>query len=346
MQWIWCFIGLLVFRKSSNNYLNVRKNRKYVFWFILIMILSTLSPYFEYNQNIINTLISQRYNYSIAVLLILFYIHPTPRDLFDTIYKLTIITLLLFMYSLIDLSFFIPEEAVERRLDFESNDVGISILVPGFMLAVVYFFYLADLLISSKQKMSINLIKLFLLLIFIILVQSRQTLIFIIPIFIFTIFKIKNTLNKLFLNLIFTAVLVSFGSYIFLLLEGLVGETFDQLGDNDYNRFQSLEVFLGEWEYNIFNLFFGHGVGSINSEYTNTLVNVASQRGAYLQDIGFLGSFFFYGSLFLIINYYLIFQGFFRKYMPYYIKFWCFTLILLPNYLNWGMMSNSSSVFG
>ena len=249
------------------------------------------------------------------------------------------------MYSLIDLSFFIPEEAVERRLDFESNDVGISILVPGFMLAVVYFFYLADLLISSKQKMSINLIKLFLLLIFIILVQSRQTLIFIIPIFIFTIFKIKNTLNKLFLNLIFTAVLVSFGSYIFLLLEGLVGETFDQLGDNDYNRFQSLEVFLGEWEYNIFNLFFGHGVGSINSEYTNTLVNVASQRGAYLQDIGFLGSFFFYGSLFLIINYYLIFQGFFRKYMPYYIKFWCFTLILLPNYLNWGMMSNSSSVF-
>ncbi len=343
-QWLWCFIGVLVFRNESKNPLNTIRNKKYVLWFFLIMIISTVSPYVEYNQSILNTIISQRANYSIAVLLIFLYIHPSIDDIYITLKRLALLSVVLFVYSIFEPSFFLDAEQLERRALSGSKDIGVSNFLPGFMLLAVCFYFLAHRLIKGGKKTTINLVMFITFMIVIFFVQNRQTLLITLPIFLYTFYKMKNTYSRIiFILLVFIGLFV-FGSYALTIYEGLVEESSNQLNNEDYNRWQALEVFFVDWKFNFFNILFGHGVGSIDSEYTNKLTSVADSKGAYLQDIGFLGSMFFYGILFVILNYYFIIQGFMKKNMPYYIKFWCFGLILIPVFQNWGMMNNDSSV--
>ena len=42
-------------------------------------------------------------------------------------------------------------ESLERRNSYDSTDIGASMLVPGFWLIVVYFYYLSHKLIITKK---------------------------------------------------------------------------------------------------------------------------------------------------------------------------------------------------
>jgi hypothetical protein len=343
-QWIWCFLGLAYFRNQRNNSLNTLKNRRYIIWFLLIMFISTLAPYFEYNQPIFGTLISQRANYSICTLIVLLYIHPSENDIFSNMKILALLSVGLFFYSIINPLFFLDTEIIESRLELRSTDIGLSGSLPGFMLLTTYFYYVGYNLIKNRKK-NLNELYIFLLLMsVIILIQNRQTIIITLPIFVYSIYKIKSEFNKYLIILILIIVIIVLGSNLNFLIESLIEETNNQVGDSDYNRWQAIYAFLFEWKYSLFNFFFGHGVNSLNSKYTLQLNQFNHVRGAYYQDIGFLGSFFLYGILFIILNYYFIFQGFFKKQMPLYLKFWCFGLILIPIFQNWGMMNNNSAV--
>jgi hypothetical protein len=343
-QWIWCFIGLIVFENQQHNRLNTQQNRRYVIWFLLIMFISTFSPFYEYNQSIFRTLISQRTNYSIATLLVLLYIHPSVNDIYSTLKKLALLSVGLFFYSVLDPSFFLDVDSLERRLNSGSNDIGISMSLPGFVLITVYFYYAAYKLIISKKKSIQNLIIFLVLMLVIILVQNRQTILITFPIFVFSFIKIRNGYNRFVLILLSGVFLIIVGTYVLSLVQSLIEESSNQLQNSDYNRWQALYVFFLEWKHNVFQVFFGHGVGSLNSKYTEEIASAAETRGAYLQDIGFLGSLFFYGIPFVVLNYYFILQGFLKRNMPYYLKFWCFGLIILPVFQNWGMMNNDSAV--
>lgn len=343
-QWIWCFIGLIVFKNQQHNRLNTQKNRRYVIWFLLIMIISTISPFYEYNQSIFTTLISQRTNYSIATLLVLLYIHPSVNDIYSVLRKLAILSVCLFFYSVLDPSFFLDADILERRLNSDSTDIGVSSLLPGFILITIYFYYVSYKLIISKKKSIENLLIFLVLMLVIFLVQNRQTILITAPVFVFSFIKVRNKYNRNVLILGSVFFIIVLGTYVLSLAESLIEESSNQIQDSDYNRWQALSVFILEWKHNVFQVFFGHGVGSLNSKYTEEIASAAETRGAYLQDIGFLGSLFFYGTPFVMLNYYFILQGFLKRNMPYYLKFWCFGLIILPVFQNWGMMNNDSAV--
>jgi hypothetical protein len=343
-QWIWCVIGIMVYRNQANNKLNTPKNRKYVLWFLLIMIISTIAPYYEYNQPIENTLISQRANYSISVLLVFLYVHPSLKDVFYAVRITGFLSVFILVYSIIDPNLFLTQESKDQIAQFGTTDFGIAGLLPGFDLLRVSFYFTAYRLIVSTKTSMKEIFVLFLLIGAIIVVQSRQTLIITIPIFIYTIFKIKKSFNKsaiIFISFLSIVISLPFLTYMY---DTLLNESKDQLGNTDYNRWQALYVFLLEWKTDVFNFFFGHGGPSTNSIYTDKLLKLGEQRGAMAQDIGFLGSYFFYGFLFIALNYYFILQGFLNKKMPLYVKFWCFGFILIPVYQNWGMFSNNSAV--
>jgi len=343
-QWVWCIIGLFVYRKYSVNPINTFNNRMIVYLFLLIMFLSTLNPYIEFDQPIQNTLISQRPNYSIIILLLLLYIHPTEEDIFTSIKYLTLLSFLLFSYSAYNPNFFFDYDIVFERNEYDNKDIGLSGYLPGFELVRIYFFYISYCLIKNKIKFRNGIISLISLMLLIILVQNRQSIIITLPIFIYTFYKLRQAHKKTGFILIFSIVVFYLGFYIFDIYNALIEESKTQLADKDYNRWQAIYVFLFEWKYNIYNFLFGNGVGSFNSSYTNKLARFNSERGAYLQDLGFIGSFFFYGIFFIILNFYLILRGFSNRYMPYYVKFWSFGILLIPVYQNWGMMNNSGAV--
>lgn len=343
-QWIWCIIGLIIYRSQAKNHLNKSKNRNYVVIFFLIMIISTIGPYYEYNQPIEDTLISQRANYSIIVLFILLYIHPTVTDIFYAIKLAAFLSVFILIYSIINPNVFFKENVIEERLQYGSSDLGVAGLLPGFDILRIYFYFTAYKLIVNAKKSLLDIFIFLLLMTMIIVVQNRQSLIITIPIFIYTFLRIKNSYSRRAIFVMAFVSLIMLLPFLQYIYESLLNESKDQLSNTDYNRWQAIYVFLIEWKTDIFNFFFGHGIGSKGSIYTNKLSQLGEYRGAMAQDIGFLGSYFFYGILFVLLNYYFIVQGFFRKKMPLYLKFWCFGFLLIPVYQYWGMMNNGFAV--
>lgn len=341
LSWAWGGFGLLVYRSNLNNALNNYANKKYVYWFIGIMLISTLYPYFKFNQAIVSTLISQRFNYSIFFLVIFLRICPAENDIFIALRFCSYLTIVLSIISIFSPEIFLTYDKLDSfQLRQKSGSSDIIAYGGGVPLSFMYFFVVLNKLYNNFNR------KLFfevsVLVLFFILLQNRSRLIFLFPILFYSFIKIKTKFKVL---IWFFILLISYFSYFFIyfIFDNLYAETLNQLNDESYNRWQSVEFYLIEFKSNLFTVLFGHGYPSVGSDYLILIQEAINDRFAILSDIGLLGSYFFYGIFFVAIIYSFCFNSF-KKYQPLYLKFNAIFIVFVPTIQGFGHNSLGAAI--
>ena len=305
------------------------------------MVVSTLYPYFVYNQSIISTLLAQRENYSILGLLLFLYIHPNEKDFFIALRFCSYLCIAIMLVSIFFPSFFLTEKRLDHLLSSQSKgSTDLVTATNGARLLVFYFFIQISRLLNNPKTKSI--IEAVFLILMLVLLQNRSTLIIAVPVFLYAFMKIK-TKRKVLYWILGIAVLSVFSGYIIKTSIGLWEESADQLGDMDYNRWQAISFFLIESKSNLFTFFFGHGISASGSAYLDILLAAQEERFAYISDLGLLGSYFLYGILFVGIVYFFAFKALKNK-QPHYIKFYALFIILVPTIQNIGLFSSGVAI--
>jgi hypothetical protein len=341
-QWFLMFYALISYHKYSTNPLNIFANKKYVFLFFTIMVLSTIFPYFEYSQPIWSTLLSQRANYNIIFLFVLLYIHPTPRDFFVAFKFCSFLCILIMVLSIIFPAYFLDSEkylSFLSRKSLGSYDLitaspGVNLLFFYFLIRIQSWFYFR----SKKNIIEISIIFLMLF-----LLQNRSLLLILIPISIYSFIKFNNK-NKFIYLTALIIFLLSGSIYFINIFDSLIAETILQINDLDYGRWQSMSFFILENESHFLNLIFGHGLPSKESSYLDFIQSAQNNRGAYLSDIGLFGTFYLYGLAFIIPIYLFVFRAL-KKQQPKFLKFFALYILFIPTIQRFGTLSSDAAIF-
>lgn len=324
---IWGIYGWILYAKYRNNPLNKWKNKRIFYWLMGIMLLSTLVPYFTYQQPIIDTMISQRYNYAIVYLLIFLRIFPTENDFLYAIRICAYLSLLCWILSIFYPSLFVDSKDLMDTLDARRESTDIGFAAPGLILAVFYLFIKTQKLFNHPTTKDVLIASLFML--YIIAVQNRSTIIGTLPFFIWGIIRMKTPKKKqlLFVCSILIFLIIPFVSYIY---DSLLRETQLQLEDTNYNRWQALSLYLVEMKSDWFSIVLGNGVWSKTGEYLSLMLRSQFERGTYISDIGWLGTYFYYGIFPILILLYFAVKAVITKIIPLYLKYFSLWLIFVP----------------
>lgn len=342
LSWLWGGVGLIVYRSSFRNILNTYAHKKYVYWFIGIMFISTLYPYVEFNQPILNTLIAQRANYSIFFLIIFLKICPTQNDFFIALRFCTILTILISIVSIFFPDFFLTQEKFES-LQIRQNKGSTDIITFGGGLPLFYMYFLITL---NKLYNNVNrklLLEVLILFIMLILFQNRSRLLISIPFFLYVIVSMRSKYKGMYWFLVLLLTSFSF-YYLFSIFVNIFDETLEQINNPDYNRWQAIDFYLFEFKSNFFTILFGHGSPAAGSTYLDLLQNIMRTRLAILSDIGMLGSYFYYGLFFVVIIYSFCIKSF-KKYQPLYLKLFAIFIICVPTIQGFGNNSLSAAIY-
>lgn len=334
LQWLWITFGLFAFKNRRLKFNSIR-NRRIVYIFIVLIILSTLYPYFNYDQSIFDTLVAHRFNYSIITLLILLRIGIGEKDVKKVICSFGFISSFLFIISIFKPEFFL----VDKELNSVSTDMGAGILTPGSFFVLMSFYIYVDRTISDSKHIFTNSIAWLYLLGVIIMMQNRQMILISMPILLYALLLKANVRTKLISSFVLLMALLIFSTSATAILEDLYQETYLQIYDPNYPRIKALNTYVIGYNFELWPFIFGHGIGAGNSDYL-TYLNALNRSGIFFQDIGFIGVFYVYGLLFVLLNFYLILIGCFKKGMPRYIKFWCLGILFVPIFQYWGLMNN------
>ena len=308
--------------KSNNLKLNTFNNRKWVYLILALFGLSIIYPVITSDQTVINTLIALRHTLPIFFLFTLLKIAPGEDDLEKSLSFLGKFVLVMGVIAIIFPEWFVDNEKLRDFRFDPGNDL--TIIWPGFRMAVLYFYILiGKLWHSSKYK---DLIWTSVFILYIIIVQNRSTLICAVPFFCLAYIK-SNIKYKW---VIFAIVFVSISGYILTILGDLIEETQRQLGDTSYNRWQAIQFFLLEQNDNLYTFLFGHGIPAKGSSYLDSLLSAQNMRLAFISDIGLLGTYYYYGIAMLIIIYRFVFIGIFNRKMPIYVRLYSLWLLFVP----------------
>ena len=308
--------------KSNNLKLNTFNNRKWVYLILALFGLSIIYPVITSDQTVINTLIALRHTLPIFFLFTLLKIAPGEDDLEKSLSFLGKFALVMGVIAIIFPEWFVDNEKLRDFRFDPGNDL--TIIWPGFRMAVLYFYILiGKLWHSSKYK---DLIWTSVFILYIIIVQNRSTLICAVPFFCLAYIK-SNIKYKW---VIFAIVFVSISGYILTILGDLIEETQRQLGDTSYNRWQAIQFFLLEQNDNLYTFLFGHGIPAKGSSYLDSLLSAQNMRLAFISDIGLLGTYYYYGIAMLIIIYRFVFIGIFNRKMPIYVRLYSLWLLFVP----------------
>lgn len=319
----WIIWGFYHFPGYSNLYSN--KNRGIVFLFFILFFMSSLTPIFRYNQNIISTIITMRGNLVILLLLTLFKIKPSEADFYYAFKILATTAIGLTVLAYLFPCFFVSEETI-RNLQIRQSRGSTDFIVawPGSAAVVFYFFMTLGRLIERPEKNDFLWCTLCMAYIFI--MQNRSTLIGTVPFYIYGLLKAEVRYKKIIIAL----AVLSVGGFIYNIVLSLIEESTNQLNDDSYNRWQAVSFYLFEQKNNLYTILFGQGVPSANSEFLEYIMDVSRKRLAIISDIGLLGSYFFYGISTVGFLYYFVFMGIFERKIPLYVKFYCLWILFVP----------------
>ncbi len=119
------------------------------------------------------------------------------------------------------------------------------------------------------------------------------------------------------------------------MVEGLIQESQDQLGDSDYARWKALDYLVLNWPYNIYTFLFGNGVPCVGSSFLK-IIHDAADNDIYASDIGLFGTFYHYGFILFALLYTFVIRGL-KRYNPLYLRFFALWFILVPTIHHFGL---------
>lgn len=342
LTWLWGFVGIIIYRGYSKNRINILSNKKYAYWFVAIMVISTLFPLSEFNQPIITSIIAQRANYSVLFLIIFLSIHPEENDIFKALKFCTYLSIILMLISIAFPSYFLAEEKLgflqERQAE---GSADLITWAPGINLLFFYFLVRVSNALQNKPNKN-EVLEITILMLIIILLQNRSRLIIAVPVFLYFFTTLKSRFKPLYWFLV-ASVISLFSGYIITSGEALWKESVQQISDTDYNRWQALSFFILEFKSNIFTFIFGHGISASDSEYLEVLKSAQKNRLAFIADVGLFGTYFLYGISFVAIVYRFVFKAL-KRMQPYYLKFFALYIFLVPTIQGFGLLSSSAAI--
>lgn len=340
---LWSIWGWFYYQDNKENSLDQPKNRNIAWIIFSSMIVSMFIPWIYYNQNLIDTFFSQRFNYVILVLLVLLRIQPTGKDFIYAIKISAYISLIGFIISLIFPQFFLTEdvlkEMISNRLKYKSTDIGFS--GPGYSLVPFYLYYLINKLVHKADIRDIIECSVFML--YIIAVQNRSTIIGTLPFYCYGILYMKSTKKGTYLGIALMLILILL-PFLDTIYNSLMEETQRQLEDKNYNRWQALSLYLIEMKKDFTTILFGNGVWSKSGSYLSQMTIAQETRGTYISDIGWLGTYFYYGIIPVGILIWFALKAIFTKYVPAYLKYFSIWLLLVPTIHSYLMLTTGGSI--
>lgn len=317
--------------------------KKYFFYFLIPIILSSLIPYYEFNQSISSTLLATRHCLALLFLLLLFHIQPSENEIIRALRKVAIATYFFVYTSIFFPALFLSDEKynsfLARTTFYDSTDLVTATYGAHFLF--LFFCIQCSKLINSFSKTSLGYV--ILTFITLILIQNRSALIIAIPIFVYTILRI-NSKNKMLIRMLIRFTLISYAAVLFFIFSNifsqLYNETFIDVSNSEYSRLKTLN-FIVESDYSFLNVMLGHGYPSANGVYLKQLLTMSYEENIFLSDVGLFSNFYFFGAFFMIIFYYIIIKNFKRR-VPIYMKFFSLYVIFVPTIH--GFINNKSSI--
>jgi hypothetical protein len=342
LQWLFMFYALVRYHKYSTNPLNISANKKYVSLFIVLMVISSLIPFFEYNQSILSTLLAQRQNYNILFLFVLLYIHPTPRDFFIALRFCSFLCLVIMILSIFFPEYFLDSKKFDS-FSMRANRGSKDLITASPGINLVFFYFLIKIQSWFTFRSQKNLKEIVFIFIMIFLLQNRSLLLITIPIFIYSVIKLKSKYKFLTWFIIFI-IFIFISNYLLSIFDSLWEESISQFENKNYNRWEAISFFILEPEFNFLELIFGHGVPSKEGDYLDFIQTAQNNRNAYLSDIGLLGTFYLYGLAFIIPIYLFVFKAL-KKQQPKFLKFFALYVLFVPTIQRFGNLSSDAAIF-
>lgn len=325
------------------NPLYTPKNTKWVWWLFGIMIVSLFIPFVTYDQSIIDTFFSQRYNYYILFLLIFLKIRPEWHEIEYVIKICAYLSLIAYIITIIYPLFYVSQsvlnDIMQYRAENGSTDIGLG--APGWGIAILYFFVLCNKMQYNPKISDIIAVTVFML--YIIAFQNRSTLIGTIPFYIWGIYKMKSPKKIFYITLSLSAVILLM-PFLTIIYDSLVSETERQLGDENYNRWQAITFLLFEMKSNIIDYVLGNGLWTKSGTYQANMLIAQTSRGVYISDIGLLGTFFYYGIVPLIIIYRFCYVAIKDKRIPAFLKYYSIFIIGVPTIQSFLLLNERTNI--
>lgn len=336
----WGYWGWIRYRGANPKLIKTREVSYIVSILIFCFFVSAYIPKLYFNQPYISTLIAQRFNYVIILLLVVARIRPSESELMQPMRICSFITLTFFVISIFNPSFFFDQEITEKillsRYNEKTTDIGTE--VPGIYLTAFYLFYKLSIVWDSFSKK--DLIECLVFLGLFIAYQNRSTLIGLLPLVVTVIYKFVKVKKT---KAIFVIILIGVLSAPFLLFvfQSLSQETEEQMGMENYPRFLAINYFVIEAKDTFLKIVFGNGVWTETSDYRKLVESWSTK--IFVSDIGILGTYFYYGLLPLIILYRYVFYVLFKRRIPNYLRFYSLWILIFPTihtFLNNGITGN------
>ncbi len=288
--------------------------------FIAVM-LSTITPWRDYEQSFGTTLLAQRHLYFILFYFMLHSIKPSAKQIEQVFFA---IGLLYSLFSFIQYLVF-PQMFFDVRASIDRGTV--RIFLPGTIFAIVSFFLSLNYFFKTYKKRYLIII----LLIFSVFIQQGTRQVLFSVAFGTIMFILFNRMLKTKL-LIFVMVGLSLIPLYFA-FESIFSEMFavtEEQGERfeDNIRVKAAVYFLTHFKHDIWGYLLGSGMDSQKSVYGALIQHYKLNLGFYLEDIGILGEFVRFGVLFIVAEIAIIVK-IFRSKIPnnlLYIKI--FTLIM------------------
>lgn len=327
--------GFMHYKKGT--FINTQ-NYNWFFWLMTVsMILSCISVVIFHEQRILDSIMVYRSQIFLLYLPLLFYIQPPICEIRKAVIIYTTTFIILLYISLAIPSIF---NKMNFENSLETTDLPFLVKSNGLLWNMMFFFLLPE---SFKKITKYNLILIMLFLLTVILIQNRQTIIYISIITLYTIFKIKSKIYIKWIILLGCVIIIARTSYIF---DFLINET-KQDTQIDGGRAISLPYFIYDHNPNIIVDFIGNGMDSKKSAYGRYLTELGKNYAIWSGDLGIVGVWSIYGLLpvfaigLLVVK--ILKQ---RKNMPYFVTYIASSLFLCPfllsitesNFLWWALL--------
>lgn len=326
---LWGLYGYLKYNKEANPYINTKTNISVVIWITAILFLSTIVPSFEYEQSIKDALISQRFNYTFLLLFVLLKISPSFDEIVRPLRLIAYISIFEFILSIYQPEIFLTKDVLEDMMESRmlSGSTDIGMVAPGFRFATVYaFIAIAQLLKQPTKRVILEAI---VLVLYIIVYQNRSTIIGTVPFFIYCFYKMDSQ-NKARYTMIGIIGLVFLLPFLTNIYDSLMHETESQLNDEDYERWNALAVYGIDAKTNIFEVLLGNGIWSKSGRYSEMMSRIALINRAQISDLGWIGTFYYYGIVPMIILFVYVYKALRNGMVPYFVKFFALWIIFVP----------------
>jgi hypothetical protein len=337
MMLIWSIFGYIYIKEES--VLNNMKNQKWIFVFFILFFLSSLTPMFRYNQDLLSTWVAMRTNFAIIYLLTLLKIAPNEEEIFKSFRFLGYLALISAIFVILWPELFVDKKDILGLLKRQkSGSMDIAAVWPGSICAVFYFYILLQRMIEKSTIKNTIWCSVFIGYIF--LMQNRSTMICAVPFYLYGIMK-ADIKYKLWIIMFLC---LSTGAFVYNIVDELIEESQKQLGNTRYNRWQAIYFFLTEQKNNLYTILFGHGVPSKGSAYLNHILKAQTGRLAFISDIGLLGTYFYYGLATMAVIYRFILKGICNNRMPRFLQYYCWWILLVPTIHSIGLGSSLSMI--